>query len=128
MQQLTGLDASFLYLETPKTPMHIGGVMIYDQRTVKGGKLRFKDILEHFESRLHLARTFRQKLVHVPFDLDHPYWVEDADFDLEFHVRHIALPKPGDWRQLCILVSRLHSQPLARDKPLWEMYVIEGLN
>lgn len=128
MQQLTGLDASFLYLETPKTPMHIGGVMIYDQRTVKGGKLRFKDILDHFESRLHLARTFRQKLVHVPFNLDHPYWIEDRDFDLEFHVRHIRLPEPGDWRQLCIQVARLHSRPLDLTKPLWEFTIIEGLD
>jgi WS/DGAT/MGAT family acyltransferase len=128
MQQLTGLDASFLYLETPKTPMHIGGVMIYDQRTVKGGKLRFKDILDHFESRLHLARTFRQKLVHVPFNLDHPYWIEDRDFDLEYHVRHIRLPEPGDWRQLCIQVARLHSRPLDLTKPLWEFTIIEGLD
>ena len=128
MQQLTGLDASFLYLETPKTPMHIGGVMIYDQRTVKGGKLGFKDILGHFESRLHLARTFRQKLVHVPFNLDHPYWIEDRDFDLEYHVRHIRLPEPGDWRQLCIQVARLHSRPLDLTKPPWEFTIIEGLD
>jgi diacylglycerol O-acyltransferase len=64
----------------------------------------------------------------VPYGLGRPYWVEDPDFDMEYHVRHIALPKPGDWRQLCILAARLHSQPLRRDKPLWEMYVIEGLN
>ncbi len=128
MQQLSGQDASFLYFETPKTPMHIGGIMIYDQSSVAGGKLGFKDILGHIESRLHRARTFRQKVVNVPFNLDHPYWIEDKDFDLEYHVRHIRLPEPGDWRQLCIQVSRLHSRPLDFTKPLWEFTVVEGLD
>src|SRR4029079_5181222 len=88
----------------------------------------FKATLALFVSRLHEARVFRQRLVRVPFDLDHPYWIEDPDFDLEFHVRHIALPAPGDWRQLCIQVARLISRPLDLDRPLWEMYVIEGLD
>ena len=96
MEQLSGLDASFLYLETPNQPMHIGALAVYDPSTAPGGFVRFKDILETIESRLHLARTFRQRVVRVPFDLDHPWWVNDPEFDLEFHVRHIALPKPGD--------------------------------
>jgi hypothetical protein len=75
-----------------------------------------------------LARAFRQKLARVAMNLDHPWWVEDSNFDLEYHVRHIALPKPGDWRQLCIQAARLHSRPLDLTKPLWEMYVIEGLD
>lgn len=128
MKQTTGLDASFVYLETPTTPQHIAGLQILDQSEVPGGYLRFKDILAEVEARLHLAPTFRQRLVKVPFDLDHPYWVEDPDFDLEYHVRHIALPKPGDWRQLCILVARIHSRPLDMNRPLWEFYVIEGLD
>jgi WS/DGAT/MGAT family acyltransferase len=90
--------------------------------------VRFKDILRLFQSRLHLAPIFRRKLVEVPFGLDYPWWIEAADFDLEFHVRHIALPKPGDWRQLCIQVARLHSRILDRSRPLWEAYVIEGLD
>ena len=90
--------------------------------------MTFKGILAHLEPRLHLARAFRQKAVRVPGDLDHPWWVEDSDFDLEYHVRHIALPEPGDWRQFCIQVARLHSRPLDLSKPLWEMYVIEGLD
>lgn len=128
MEQLTGMDASFLYFETPNQPMHIGGLCVYDPSTAPGGFVRFKDILGTIESRLHLARTFRQRVVRVPLDLDHPYWVNDADFDLEFHVRHIALPRPGDWRQLCIQTARLHSRPLDTTKPLWEFYVIEGLD
>jgi diacylglycerol O-acyltransferase len=128
MEQLSGLDATFLNLETATAPTHVGGVAIYDQSTAPDGQVTFKGILANVESRLHLARCFRQKLVRVPFGLDHPYWIEDADFDLEFHVRHIALPKPGDWRQLCIQVARLHARPLDLNRPLWEMYVIEGLD
>jgi WS/DGAT/MGAT family acyltransferase len=128
MQQLTGQDASFLYFDTPNSPMHIGAVAIYDQTDLEGGVQSFKDILKFVEERLHLARTFRQKLVNVPFNLDHPYWIEDKGFDLEFHVRHIRLPAPGDWRQLCIQAARLHSRPLDLSKPLWEFTIIEGLD
>ena len=128
MQQLSGQDASFLYFETPKAPMHIGSFLVYNPETAPGSFVRFKDILAHVESRLHLSRVFRQRLVNVPFNLDHPYWIDDDDFDLEFHVRHIALPKPGDWRQLCIQAARLHARPLDLTRPLWEMYVIEGLD
>jgi WS/DGAT/MGAT family acyltransferase len=128
MQQLSGMDASFLYFETRNAPTHIGSFAIYDQSTAPGGRVTFKGILANVERRLHLARCFRQRIVKVPLDLDHPYWLEDPDFDLEFHIRHIALPQPGDWRQLCIQVARIHARPLDLTKPLWEMYVIEGLN
>lgn len=128
MEQLTGLDASFVYLEAANAPMHIGAVAIYDPSTAPGGFVRFKDILSLVASRLARAKSFRQKLVRVPLDLDHPYWIEDADFDLEYHVRHIALPKPGDWRQFCISVARIHSRPLDMTKPLWEFWVVEGLD
>jgi diacylglycerol O-acyltransferase / wax synthase len=128
MEQLSGQDASFVYFETANTPMHIGSVAIYDPSTAPGGFVRFKDILRHVESRLDGARSFRQKLVRIPFDLDHPYWVEDENFDVEFHIRHIALPSPGDWRQLCIQVARLHSRPLDLSKPLWEFIIVEGLD
>lgn len=128
MEQLSGLDATFLNMETRNAPTHISSLMVYDQSTAPNGLVTFKGILANIESRLHLARCFRQKIVRVPFGIDHPYWIEDADFDLEFHIRHIALPKPGDWRQLCIQAARLHARPLDLGKPLWEMYVIEGLD
>ncbi|URW74573.1 wax ester/triacylglycerol synthase family O-acyltransferase [Sphingomonas donggukensis] len=128
MHQLSGQDASFVYLETPHTPMHIGSVGIYDPSTAPGGRVRFKDILAFVASRLGGARSFRQRLVRVPLDLDHPYWIEDPDFDIEFHIRHIALPAPGDWRQLCIQVARLHARPLDLNKPLWEFTIVEGLD
>ncbi len=128
MQQLSGMDASFLYSETPNAHMAGAGLSIYDPSTAPGGRVTFKGILEYIEQRLHAAKTFRRRLVRVPFDLDHPYWIEDPDFDLEFHVRHIALPKPGDWRQLCIQAARLIARPLDLERPLWEFYVVEGLD
>ncbi len=128
VRQLTGQDAAFIYAETSKGPMHIGGLAIYDPSTAPGGKVRFKDILNFVERRKHKAKTFTQKLRKVPFDVDHPYWVEDQDFDIEFHTRHIALPEPRDWRQLCILAARLHSRKVDMSRPLWELWVIEGLD
>lgn len=128
MQQLSGLDASFLYLETPNSPMHISGLYIYTQETAPGGQVRFKQILEHVTARVQRIPSLTRRLKTVPLNLDHPYWVDDGEFDPEFHIRHVALPEPGDWRQLCILVSRIHARPLDRARPLWEMYVIEGLD
>ncbi|MGI9288230.1 MAG: WS/DGAT/MGAT family O-acyltransferase [Pseudomonadales bacterium] len=128
MQQLTGLDATFITQESERMPMHISFLLIYDPSTVTGGFVRFKDILRTFESRLHMSPVFRRKLLQVPFGVDLPYWVEADDFDLEYHVRHIALPAPGDWRQLSIQIARLHSRMLNRSRPLWEAYVIEGLD
>jgi diacylglycerol O-acyltransferase len=128
MEQLSGQDAMFLHAELDGLPQHIGGVSIYNQDTAEDGVVRFKQILSMLKSRVHLSPIFRRKLAFVPGGMGRPYWVEDPDFDLEYHVRHIALPKPGDWRQLCILAARIHSQPLVRDRPLWEIYIIEGLN
>jgi diacylglycerol O-acyltransferase len=128
MEQLTELDNNFLQQESVRTPMHISPVVIYDQSHRKSGKVRFKEILTVFERNLHKSAIFRRKLAGGAMGFDTPYWVEDSDFDLEFHVRHIALPKPGDWRQFCILLSRLQARGLDMKRPLWEAYVIEGLN
>ena len=128
MQQLQGMDASFVALETRNSPMHIGSILIYNPDTAPGGFVRFKDILAFFESRLQLSKTMRQRMVRVPFDLDYPYWIEDPDFDLEYHVRHVALPAPGDWRQLYIQAARIFARPLDLDRPPWEFTVVEGLD
>ncbi len=128
MQQLTEMDSNFLQQERVRTPMHISPVIVYDQSERENGKVRFKEILTVFERNLHKSAIFRRKLVGGAMGLDTPYWVEDEDFDLEFHVRHLALPKPGDWRQFCILLARLQSRGLDMKRPLWEAYVIEGLN
>ena len=108
--------------------MHVGLLCIYNQSTADGGQVRFKNIINTFQERIHKVPEMRQRLVTPPLNLDYPYWIDDPKFDIEFHVRHIALPKPGDWRQLCILVSRLNARPLDLSKPLWEMTVIEGLD
>ncbi len=128
MKQLSGTDNSFLVSERKNVFNHVASLCIYDVSTAPGGKVRYKDILQHFEDRMHLNPIFRSRLAEVPFGLDRPYWVEQADVDMEFHIRHIALPEPGDWRQLMIQVARLHSRPLDRTRPMWEVYVIEGLD
>jgi len=128
MRQLSGHDAGFLYTDTTQANANISLLHIHDQSTASGGVVRFKSILAHIERRLSGSPLFRQRLQRVPLGLDHPYWVDDEQFDLEHHVRHIALPKPGDWRQFCIQVSRIHARALDLDRPLWEAYVIEGLD
>ena len=128
MRQLSGHDASFLDADTLHANANVTFIQIYDQSTVPGGVLRFKTILAHIQGRLHRSPVFRSKLLRVPLELDEPYWVEDEQFDLEYHVRHIALPKPGDWRQFCIQASRIHARALDLHRPLWEIYVIEGLD
>ena len=128
MRQLRGEDARFVYAETGHANSNITLLSIYDPSTAAEGRVRFKGLLKHIESRLHLSPIFRQKLLRVPLELDYPYWIEDEGFDLEYHVRHIALPKPGDWRQFCIQASRIHARPLDLSKPLWEIYLVEGLD
>jgi len=128
MKQLTGIDASFVHLEGTRTHFQVGTLLFYDVSSAKNSFVRFKDILATFEDRVGRQSLLRKKLQTVPLNLDHPYWVDDPDFDIEHHVRHIALPKPGDWRQLCIQVARIHARPLDMNKPLWEVYVIEGVD
>jgi diacylglycerol O-acyltransferase / wax synthase len=128
MQQLSEQDAAFLANDSAHANANVSLLHIYDQSTAPDGKVRFKTILQHIESRLGAAPVFRRRLMQLPFGLDRPYWTDDEQFDLEYHVRHIALPKPGDWRQFCIQVSRIHARPLDLNRPLWEIYVIEGLD
>lgn len=128
MKQLSGADSMFLQFEHGNQFMHVASLSIYDPSTAPGGGVRFKDVLRHFATRVAKFPQFRRRLVSLPLSLDRPYWVESPTIDVEFHVRHIALPHPGDWRQLCIQVARLHSRPLDRSKPLWEAYIIEGLH
>ncbi len=126
MQQLTGLDASFLYMETGAQFGHVGSVTLYDPSTTPGGSL-YDVMRKSISERMHLLPPFRRRLVQVPLGLDHPYWIEDPNFDLDFHLRHIAVPPPGTNLQLSELVSRIAGRPMDRARPLWEIYVIEGL-
>jgi WS/DGAT/MGAT family acyltransferase len=128
MEQLSGLDAMFIHAEMHGLPMHISSLSIYDPSTAEK-PLEFRQIVELFEQKVQRnVPALRNKLVEVPFNLDQPYWVEDPNFDLVYHVRHIALPKPGNWQKLCALAANLHAQPLNRDRPLWEAYIIDGLD
>ena len=128
MKQLSSQDAQFLFMEDGKIASHITSIMICDQSTAKEQPVRFKSILNLIEERLSNSPLYSQKLMRLPFDVDFPYWVEDPHFELEYHVRHGRLPEPADWRQLCIHIARFHSRPLDMTRPLWEMYVIEGLD
>ncbi len=127
MYQVDSEDAAFLFLEQADNPAHIGLVALYDQ-SGEDHVIRFQHILKHIHNRLNSAPVFHHKIQRVVGDLDYPYWIEDEGFDLEYHARHLALPQPGDWRQFCIQISRLHSRPLDLRRPLWELYVIEGLD
>ena len=125
MERLSGLDASFLYGETPETPTHTAPLWIFEPPPE--GKSAFESFREHIKARLHLLPFFHRKLVLSPVQLDHPVWIDDDDIDLDYHVRQVALPKPGTDPQLRTLVSRLHMILLDRARPLWQFYVIEGL-
>ena len=126
MQQLSGLDASFLALETANATGHVGGICLLDP---SGGPkpLTLSRLTEVLADRLPLVPVLRRKLLTVPLGLDQPYWIDDPDFDIEYHIREIALPKPGSEAQLTEQVSRLHARPLDRSRPLWEIYLITGL-
>ena len=128
LQQLAAQDAQFLYMQTPTNLTHVMGVNIYDQTTAPGGKVRLKDIIDYVAERQDHSPLFKRKLYRLPMDIDHPYWVEDEHFDVEAHISHLRLPEPGDWRQFCIQVARLHSKPMDMNRPLWDMTVIEGLD
>ncbi|MDQ7958541.1 MAG: wax ester/triacylglycerol synthase family O-acyltransferase [Pseudomonadota bacterium] len=126
MKHLSGLDATFLHFETPEMPMHVGSLNVLE--LPKGYKGDFyEDAKAFMASRIHLADVFTRKLALMPFDLSNPVWVDDDDIDIDYHVRHITLPKPGTNRQLQQYVARLHSSLIDRSRPMWEFYIIDGL-
>lgn len=126
MNHLSGIDAAFLHLETPEMPMHVGSLHVLELPAGHDGDF-FEQVKARLAARLHLADVFTRKLALMPFDLSNPVWVEDDDIDLDHHVRHITLPKPGSNSQLQQYVARLHSTLLDRSRPLWEFFVIDGL-
>src|SRR6187431_2839868 len=127
MKQLSGIDASFLNMETSSVFGHVSSLNLYDPSGAPGGaglEATKQLILERIDE----LTPFRRRLVEVPLGLDLPYWIEDPDFDIDFHVRHHAVPPPGTPQQLADIVSRIQARPLDRSKPLWELYVIEGVD
>jgi WS/DGAT/MGAT family acyltransferase len=123
LDRLTPIDAGFLHQEGPSAHMHIGALLVFE-----GEPPPFDDLLAHINSRLHLVPRYRQKLATPPLETGRPLWIDDPSFNLEFHVRHTALPAPRTETQLTALVARIASQPLDRTKPLWEMWMVEGLS
>lgn len=128
MMQLSGQDATFLHLESAAVKTHFTVVTIYDQSTVPGGVLRYREIVAYFDRIMSALPIFRRRLQRVPMDLDAPYLVDDPNFHVESHIRHIALPAPHDWRQFCILAAQIQAAPMDLSKPLWDMTVVEGLS
>ena len=124
-ERLSSLDASFLYLERPSVHMHVAGLSVLDPRP--DGPLLFDDVRRVVEARIHLAPRLRQRVLHVPGSLGRPVWADDERFDLEYHLRRSALPEPGGFDELSDSVGRVLSRPLDRAKPLWELYVFEGV-
>lgn len=126
MKQLGGIDASFLYMETAETPMHVGGLTLFELPEGYEGVF-YETFKEHMVRRMHLAPILGKKLAPLPFEFDHPLWVEEEHIDLGYHIRQATLPKPGTMEQLEDIVGRLHSNALDRSRPLWQFYVIDGL-
>src|SRR5262245_49303549 len=127
--RLTALDASFLHMERLEYPMHVGAVLqvdgapFFDER----GCFRIDEVRTLVEARLPLMPRFRRRLMNVPYDMGRPIWIDDDQFEIEYHVRHTALPKPGSWEQLVALTTRVEEQLLDRERPLWELWFVEGL-
>ena len=126
MQQLTGLDATFLQMENGQTYGHVTGLAIY-KPPADGPAITVDEMRDEVERRLHLVPPLRRRLVEIPFGIDHPFWIEDPDFDLDYHLRHIAVPTPGSREQLAEMASRIAARHLDRRHPLWEMYIIDGV-
>ncbi len=126
MHHLSGLDAMFLHIESPEMPMHVGSLNVMDLPPGYEGDF-YEDAKAHIAARIHLAKVLTRKLALMPFDLSNPVWIDDDDIDLDHHVRHETLPKPGTNRQLQQYVGRLHSTLLDRSRPLWEFFIIDGL-
>lgn len=122
MQELSGLDASFLFLENDKLPMHIGAVSILE------GPLSFDDFKHFLRQRVHLVEKLSQKIATVPFNLDRPVWIDDPDFDIDMHIHQVLLAEPGDWTELRKLASAIFSEKLDHSRPLWDFTFVEGLN
>ena len=126
MKRLSGMDATFLYIETREMHMHVIGVLLLDTSTMTGG-YSFDKIRQMLEDRIHLMPAFRRRLVPVPLGLGHPVWIDDPEFDIENHLHRIGAPPPGDQKALTEVVGDIASSQLRRDRPLWEMWVVEGL-
>lgn len=122
LESVTGMDATFLYGETPTSPMHVGSVSVIE------GSLEFETFRNVIASRIHQIPKLRKRLMTIPFRIDYPYWVDDPHFNIDMHLHHVALPKPGAWKQLRKMASKIFSEPLDHSRPLWSFTFVEGLD
>jgi diacylglycerol O-acyltransferase / wax synthase len=128
VRQLSSADWTMVSMDSPTAHNTIGIVGIYDPSTRADGPPTYDEVLRYIEARLHVAESFRERMIHVPFELDRPWWIRDEGFDVEYHVREMALARPGTWRQFCTQIARIHARPLDLERPPWELYVIDGLD
>ncbi len=126
MEHLSSLDASFVHLETPETPMHVASLLLLELTENSAGNF-YEEVKKLLANRIHLARLLHRKLAPMPFELGDPVWIEDDDVDIDYHVRHVLCRSRARWSNSRRLTARLHSSTLDRSRPLWEVYVIEGL-
>ena len=122
IQSISGLDAAFLYAETPTSPMHVGSVAVIE------GDLTFEEFRQRIIDKIHFIPKLRKRLVYVPMSIDYPYWVDDPNFDVDMHLQHVALPSPGSWKELRKLASMIFSNHLDQNRPLWSFTFVEGLD
>ena len=122
IQAISGMDATFLYGESPTNHMHVGSVAVIE------GSLKFETFKQIIQSRIHQMPKMRQRLMYVPLSIDYPYWVDDPHFDIDLHMTHIALPKPGGWKELRDVASKIFSEPLEPSRALWSFTFVEGLD
>ncbi len=122
LEAISGMDATFLYAETPTSPMHIGSVAVIE------GSLDFDKFRATILSRIHTVPNLRKRLIYVPLSIDYPYWVDDPNFNIDMHIHHIALPKPGNWKALRKVANQIFSEPLDQSRPLWSFTFVEGLD
>ena len=122
LKSISGMDATFLYIDSPTSPMHVGSVAVIE------GDLKFDTFKKIIMSRLHMIPKLRKRLLYVPLSIDYPYWVDDPNFDIDLHLQHIALPKPGSWKELRKTASQIFSEPLDQSRPLWSFTFVEGLD
>ena len=127
MKHLSIVDGAFLHMESAEMPMHVGSLNLFEPPAGYSGEGFYEAVKAHVASRMHLAPVFTRKLAPMPFDLANPVWIADDDIDLDYHIRRTVLPAPGTMAQIEALAARLHSSILDRSRPLWELYVIEGL-
>ena len=122
LKSISGMDATFLYIDSPTSPMHVGSVAVIE------GDLQFDTFRKIIQSRLHMIPKLRKRLVYAPMSIDYPYWVDDPNFDIDLHLQHIALPKPGGWKELRKISSQVFSEHLDQNRPLWTFTFVEGLD